>query len=68
MRSTRRSPSSQRATSAARGPNSAAPASEPTALTEIEPAVVHLDRERLAEADEDDERDEREDVVAGAEA
>ena len=30
-------------------------------------SVVHLDRERLAEADEHDERDEREDVVVGAE-
>src|SRR5207344_835660 len=30
-------------------------------------AVVHLDRERLAEADEHDEGDEREGVVVGAE-
>ena len=30
-------------------------------------SVVHLDRERLAEADEHDEGDEREDVVVGAE-
>ena len=47
--------------SAARGPKSAAPASAPTALTEIVP-VVHLERERLADPDERDDRDEPEDV------
>ena len=39
--------------SAARGPNSAAPASAPTALTEIDaPISSDLERERLADADE----------------
>ena len=38
--------------SAARGPKSAAPASAPTTLTEIEPGLVHLERQGLADTDE----------------
>ena len=52
--------------SAARGPKSAAPASAPTALTEIEPSS-QLERERLPDADERDHGDEAEDVRARAE-
>ena len=42
---------------------SAAPASAPTALTEIEPVASHLERQRLADADERDDREQADDVV-----